>query len=70
VADLGDFHFGAARWGAVVASWCHLPPWVRTEVHGVSASQHQRHCQPPVESLRVTAPARDDARRTSDSCTL
>jgi SAM-dependent methyltransferase len=38
VADLADFDLGAARWGAVVASWCHLPPWVRTRVHGALAT--------------------------------
>jgi SAM-dependent methyltransferase len=33
VADLADFDLGVARWGAIVAIWCHLPPWVRTKVH-------------------------------------
>lgn len=33
VADLADFDLGTARWGAIVAIWCHLPPWVRTKVH-------------------------------------
>ncbi|MBE2251797.1 MAG: class I SAM-dependent methyltransferase [Myxococcus sp.] len=34
VADLADFDLGTNRWGAVVSIWCHLPPWVRTRVHG------------------------------------
>ncbi|MBL8920542.1 MAG: class I SAM-dependent methyltransferase [Myxococcaceae bacterium] len=33
VADLADYDLGADRWGAIVALWCHLPPWVRTRVH-------------------------------------
>jgi SAM-dependent methyltransferase len=38
VADLADFDLGQARWGAVVSIWCHLPPWVRTKVHGAIAT--------------------------------
>lgn len=33
VADLADFDLGEAQWGAIVSIWCHLPPWVRTQVH-------------------------------------
>lgn len=33
VADLETYDLGTATWGAVVAIFCHLPPWVRTKVH-------------------------------------
>jgi SAM-dependent methyltransferase len=31
--DLADFDLGDARWGAIVAIWCHVPPWLRTRLH-------------------------------------
>lgn len=37
VADLADFDLGEGEYGAVLAIWCHLPPWVRTRVHGAVA---------------------------------
>ena len=33
VVDLADYDLGTARWGSVLAIWCHLPSWVRTKVH-------------------------------------
>ncbi|WP_374510383.1 class I SAM-dependent methyltransferase [Niveibacterium sp.] len=33
VADLAEFHFGAARWSAIVSIFCHLPSGLRASVH-------------------------------------
>jgi SAM-dependent methyltransferase len=41
VADLADFDLGHARWGAIVSIWCHLPPWVRSNVHRAIATALQ-----------------------------
>ena len=38
VADLETYDLGTAKWGAIVAIFCHLPPWVRTKVHANLAS--------------------------------
>jgi SAM-dependent methyltransferase len=32
-ADLADFSFGEARWGAIVSIWCHTPVPLRRRVH-------------------------------------
>ncbi|GMU61276.1 MAG: SAM-dependent methyltransferase [Myxococcaceae bacterium] len=33
VADLQDFAFGEARWGAIVSIWCHTPIPLRQRIH-------------------------------------
>ncbi|MEW5743030.1 MAG: class I SAM-dependent methyltransferase [Myxococcota bacterium] len=33
VADLEDFSFGEARWGAIVSIWCHTPNSLRRRIH-------------------------------------
>lgn len=42
VADLADFELGEGQYGAVLSIWCHLPPWVRTRVHGAVARALKR----------------------------
>lgn len=31
--DLADFALGEGCWGAIIAIWCHVPPWLRTRLH-------------------------------------